>query len=161
MPRVMTMNGDHHSVAAAPLDLRTTHRERVRDARTAADSSEKNGASTPGSHGGASRKRLVDTSSLPLRKRPFPVQPESRSQSLVVEPSAQQIPPAEQHQRRFDLEADAGWLVPASATPRRAEDAPAFPIIFPSHFVCKSPPNRAEISHLSNIRLLFKTRSLS
>lgn len=143
------MNGDYHSVAGAPLDLRTTHRERgtpgcterVRDARNGAGSSEKNAPSSPGSHGGASRKRLVDSSSLPLRKRPFPVEHESRSESPVLAPSAQQIPAAAQHatgteyQRRIDVAADASWVAPA--TPRRAEDAPAFPIIFPSHYVCK------------------------
>lgn len=143
------MNGDNHSVAAAPLDLRTTHRERGtpgctqrrRDARTGADSLETNGASSPGSHGGASCKRLFDSSSLPLRKRPFPVEAESRSQSPVLAPSALQIPPAGRatetdYQRGFVPAADAGWVVPASATHRRPEDAPAFPI---PYFVRKLP----------------------
>lgn len=143
------MNGDHHSVAAAPLDLRTTHRERgtpgctqrLRDARNGADSSKKNGVSSPGSHCGASRKRLFDSSSLPLRKRPFPVELESRSQSPVLATSALPIPPAghatrTDYQRGFLPAADAGWVVPASATPRRAEDAPVFPI---PYFVRKLP----------------------
>ncbi|XP_075907125.1 B-cell lymphoma 3 protein [Nelusetta ayraudi] len=152
MPRIMTMNGDHQSVAAAPLDLRTTHRERgtpgcterVRDARTGADSLEKNGASSPGSHGGASRKRLLDSSSLPLRKRPFPVEPESRSQSPVPAPSTERFPPAEDaggtgHQGAFGPPADAGWILPASAAPRRPEKAAAFSI---QYFVPSYPMYR-------------------
>lgn len=159
------MNGDHHSVAAAPLDLRTTHRERgtpghterLRDARTGAESLEKNGASSPDSHGGASRKRPLDSSSLPLRKRPFPVEPESRSQSPVPAPSAQRIPPAEHatgtdYQRGFVPAADAGWFQPASATPRRAEDAPAFPI---PYYIRELPPSRAEASHRSKTKTLL------
>lgn len=159
------MNGNHHSVAAAPLDLRTTHRERgtpgcterLGDARTRAGSFEKNGASSPGSHGGATRKRLSDSSSLPLRKRPFPVETESRSQSPVLAPSAQQIAPAEDatrtdYQRGFASAVDAGWFVPTSATPRRAEDAPAFTI---PYFVRKLPPNRAKVSHLSKTKIRF------
>lgn len=159
------MNGDHQSVAAAPLDLRTTHRERgtpgcterVRDARTGADSLEKNGASSPGSHGGASRKRLLDSSSLPLRKRPFPVEPESRSQSPVPAPSAERFPPAEDaggtgHQGAFGPPADAGWILPASAAPRRPEEAAAFSI---QYFVRKLTSDRAEISHLSQTKIRF------
>lgn len=165
MPRIMTMNGDHQSVAAAPLDLRTTHRERgtpgcterVRDARTGADSLEKNGASSPGSHGGASRKRLLDSSSLPLRKRPFPVEPESRSQSPVPAPSAERFPPAEDaggtgHQGAFGPPADAGWILPASAAPRRPEEAAAFSF---QYLVRKLTSDRTEISHLSQTKIRF------
>ncbi|KAG7457247.1 B-cell lymphoma 3 protein [Solea senegalensis] len=108
MPRIMTMNGDQqqqHSVATAPLDLRTTNRERRSPEcsgsqrsrqqerspahTTGTQSLETHGAtvrrSAPGlEHGAAARKRPADTSSLklPFRKRPWiPVEPDTRTQS--------------------------------------------------------------------------------
>ncbi|KAM6994767.1 B-cell lymphoma 3 protein homolog [Tautogolabrus adspersus] len=111
MPRIMTMNGDHQSVAAAPLDLRTTYRERgstgarspdwtgrIRDARVTSGSpappacTETDSLLTvrcptvrgaQGSKNGAVRKRPADDSSLrlPFRKRPIPVEPETQIES--------------------------------------------------------------------------------
>lgn len=143
------MNGDHHSVAAAPLDLRTTHRERgtpdckerVRDARpaggapaasvrTGADGLETNGGSSPGAASGASRKRPADTSSLrlPFRKRPFPVEPESQSRSPAPTPSAERVSPAPDadcaHREGFAGQAaDVVRVGPSSVTQRRDEEA--------------------------------------
>nr|WKF45146.1 B-cell lymphoma 3 protein isoform X2 [Epinephelus akaara] len=124
MPRIMTMNGDHPSVATAPLDLRTTNRERgsagsrtpdckscaSRDARvtdgspapptcTGTDSLEIHSPtvrSVPGSETGASRKRPADKSSsrLPFRKRPFVVEPETQRQSPAPSESADRFSPA-------------------------------------------------------------------
>lgn len=142
------MNGDHHSVATAPLDLRTTHRERgtpdcnerVRDARptggapaasvrTRADGLETNGGSSPGAASSASRKRPADTSSLrlPFRKRPILVEPESQSRSPAPTPSAERVSPAADadcaHREGFAGQAaDAVWVAPASMTPRRDEE---------------------------------------
>nr|XP_046254258.1 B-cell lymphoma 3 protein homolog [Scatophagus argus] len=122
MPRIMTMNGDHQSVAIAPLDLRTTNRERgstgsripdgtsrVREARvtggspappacTGTDSLEKCCPAArdalPGSATGASRKRPADnfSSNLPFRKR-FQVSSFNVS-TLQVEPETQRQSPA-------------------------------------------------------------------
>ncbi|XP_031144766.1 B-cell lymphoma 3 protein homolog [Sander lucioperca] len=123
MPRIMTMNGDQQSVAAAPLDLRTTNRERgsagsrtadckgrAKDARvtggspappacTGTDSLEihcPTVRSSPGSEtGAASRKRPVDKSSfrLPFRKRPIPVEPETQRQSSAPPESGDRFSP--------------------------------------------------------------------
>lgn len=147
MPRIMTMNGDHHSVAAAPLDLRTTHRERgtpdckerVRDARptggapaasvrTRADGLETNGVSSPGAASGASRKRPADTSSLPLRKRPIPVELECQSRSPAPTPSAERVSPAAEancalREGFAGQAADVVRVSPASVTQRRDEEA--------------------------------------
>ncbi|XP_068615362.1 B-cell lymphoma 3 protein homolog [Brachionichthys hirsutus] len=108
----MTMNGDHQSVAAAPLDLRTTHRARWSSAPRTPDSKGRaldarvasppacprtHGAekccpaardSQPCSGSGAPRKRPADKSSLrlPFRKRPIPVEPENQRQSPVPTP---------------------------------------------------------------------------
>lgn len=109
MPRIMTMNGDHQSVAAAPLDLRTSTRERgstgskspdykgrVRDARVSGGSPAPPACtgtdslihcpavrSAPSSEAGASRKRPADKNALrlPFRKRPIPVEPDTQTQS--------------------------------------------------------------------------------
>ncbi|XP_034467329.1 B-cell lymphoma 3 protein homolog isoform X1 [Hippoglossus hippoglossus] len=106
MPRIMTMNGDHRSVATAPLDLRTTNRERggagsrtpdcglqrtrqqgrspAPPACTGTSSLETRcSASDRSSEPGAARKRPADNSSLklPFRKRPIPVEPEPETQS--------------------------------------------------------------------------------
>ncbi|XP_010739701.1 B-cell lymphoma 3 protein homolog [Larimichthys crocea] len=117
MPRIMTMNGDHQSVAAAPLDLRTSNRERgsagsrspdckgrVRDAGvtggspahpacTGTDSLE---IHCPGSETGTSRKRPADKSSfrLPFRKRPIHVEPETQRQSPNPPHSGDRFSPA-------------------------------------------------------------------
>lgn len=117
------MNGDHQSVATAPLDLRTTNRERgsagsrtpdckgrVRDARvtggspappacTGTDSLEIRCPSvrgTPGSESGAARKRPADKSSLrlPFRKRPILVEPETQTQSPAPPESVDRFSPA-------------------------------------------------------------------
>ncbi|XP_070768544.1 B-cell lymphoma 3 protein homolog [Enoplosus armatus] len=123
MPRIMTMNGHHQSVATAPLDLRTTNRERgsagsrtpdckgrARDTRltggsparpefTGTDSLEIRCPAVreaPGSETGASRKRPADNSSLrlPFRKRPILVEPETQRQSPPPPQSGDRFPPA-------------------------------------------------------------------
>lgn len=119
----MTMNGDHRSVATAPLDLRTTNRERgsagsrtpdckgrARDARvtggspappacTGTDSLETHCSavrSAPGSDTGAARKRSADKSSyrLPLRKRPILFEPDNQRRSPVPPESRDRFSPA-------------------------------------------------------------------
>lgn len=102
------MNGDHQSVATAPLDLRTSNRVRgssgsrtpgpTRDtcatsgspappACTETDTLEKHSPTVrtaPGSDAGAARKRSTDKclhKSLPFRKRKIPVEPEPQSRS--------------------------------------------------------------------------------
>lgn len=118
------MNGDHESAATAPLDLRTTNRERgsggsrtpdcrsrFRDGRVTSgspapptcsgtDSSE---AQCPavrhalGSENGAPRKRPANTSSLklPFRKRPIPVEPETQRRPPARPESGDRFSPAE------------------------------------------------------------------
>lgn len=118
------MNGDHQRVATAPLDLRTTNRERgtpdcngrVRDARatggspapsanTGTESLERHCTAVrgalPGSESVASRKRPADKSSLrlPLRKRPVPVEPETERQP--VEPEIERAPTRPLSRDRF------------------------------------------------------------
>ncbi|XP_030248397.1 B-cell lymphoma 3 protein homolog [Sparus aurata] len=124
MPRIMTMNGDQQSVATAPLDLRTTHRERgsagpgtppgckgrAGDARVTGGSPAppaSTGTDTleircpvrgalPGSETGASRKRPADRSSsrLPFRKRRFHVEPESQRQTPAPAQTEDRCSPA-------------------------------------------------------------------
>lgn len=124
MPRIMTMNGDHRSVATAPLDLRTTSRDRgtpncksrVRDAPQGAET-------------GASRKRPADKASsrLPFRKRPISLDPESPTQSPTQTPAApsseDRISPAVDFTVRQSVAGqvaeEAEDILPASATPRR------------------------------------------
>ncbi|XP_030013409.1 B-cell lymphoma 3 protein homolog isoform X2 [Sphaeramia orbicularis] len=118
MPRIMTMNGDHQSVATAPLDLRTSNRERgsagsrtpgpTRDtcansgspappACTETDSLERHSPTVrtaQGSDSGAARRRPADKcvhSSLPFRKRKITVEPEPQTRS----------PPPPQNPDRF------------------------------------------------------------
>lgn len=124
MPRIMTMNGDHQSVATAPLDLRTTHRERGSSgSRTpdckgrAGDARVTGGSPAPPACTGtdsleihrpivrnatvsetnAARKRPADKSSLklPFRKRPFHVEPEVQSQSPAPPHSEDHFSPAD------------------------------------------------------------------
>ncbi|KAM9353515.1 B-cell lymphoma 3 protein homolog [Symphorus nematophorus] len=157
MPRIMTMNGDHQSVAAAPLDLRTTNRERgsaagsrtpdckcrVRDARvsggspappacTGTDSLDRRCAS--GSETGASRKRPADKSSLrlPFRKRPILVEPETQRQSPAPPESADRLSPAGEADFTLpDIFASRAALV----TPRRDEEARQSPERYPIHLI--------------------------
>ncbi|XP_053289480.1 B-cell lymphoma 3 protein homolog [Pleuronectes platessa] len=116
MPRIMTMNGDHRSVAAAPLDLRTTNRERggagsrtpdcglqrtrqqgrspAPPACTGTSSLETHCPTTGRSpEPGASRKRPADNSSLklPFRKRPIPVEPETETRSPAPAESGERV----------------------------------------------------------------------
>ncbi|XP_029959243.1 B-cell lymphoma 3 protein homolog [Salarias fasciatus] len=118
MPRIMTMNGDHQSVATAPLDLSTSARERgsaagsrtpdcssrAGDARasscspappacTGTDSLE---IHTPDPKTSGGRKRTADASSLrlPFRKRPIPVEADTQEESPAAE-SADRGSPAE------------------------------------------------------------------
>ncbi|KAF7652561.1 hypothetical protein LDENG_00095230 [Lucifuga dentata] len=123
MPRIMTMNGDNQSVASAPLDLRTTNRDRgsaesrtlyckgrasschvaggspASPARTGTDNGEIYCAaakSTPGSDTGAAYKRATDRSSfrLPFRKRPIPTEPETERQSPARSEREDHLSPA-------------------------------------------------------------------
>lgn len=126
------MNGDHQSLAAAPLDLRTTNRERgtpickgrVRDALPLAES-------------GASRKRPTDkpSSRLPFRKRPIHVEPDAPTQPATSEPCGHRVPPAEEPiiQQSFAGQSEAeNRLVPASVIPKRkAEDGRRNPAEYP------------------------------
>ncbi|CAJ1062648.1 B-cell lymphoma 3 protein homolog [Xyrichtys novacula] len=118
----MTMNGDHQSVATAPLDLRTTTRERgssgarspdckghVRDARvtggspappacTGTDSLQTRCPAVRDAHrskNGTDRKRPADESSLrlPFRKRRILVEPETQSQSPAPTERGDRVPP--------------------------------------------------------------------
>lgn len=126
----MTMNGDHESVATAPLDLRTTNRERGSGGSRAPDCRSRfrdvrvtNGSPAPpactgtdsleshcpavrhavGSVNSAARKRPADTSSLklPFRKRPIPVEPETRSRSPTPPETGDRFSPAEDKDLRF------------------------------------------------------------
>lgn len=126
------MNGDHQSLAAAPLDLRTTNRERgtpnckgrVRDAQPLAESD-------------ASRKRPADklSSRLPFRKRPIHVEPDSQTQPATSEPSGHRVSPAEESTIRQGIagqSAAENRLVPASVIPKRkAEDRQRNPAEYP------------------------------
>lgn len=153
------MNGDHQSVAAAPLDLSTSNRERgsvvsraptPRDTRvtggspahpacTGTDSLEKRCPVVrvaPGSETGANRKRPADKSAfrLPFRKRKIPVEPETQRQS-----------PAPPHSGERPLSADfTGFaaqatnesrFVAAPVTPRRDEEAGQRPHEYPIRFM--------------------------
>ncbi|XP_078143078.1 B-cell lymphoma 3 protein [Centroberyx gerrardi] len=67
MPRIMTMNGDHQSVASAPLDLRTTHRERGSSGSRTQDCRGRAGdtsvtAGSPGAQGRTGTENLGITS---------------------------------------------------------------------------------------------------
>lgn len=124
MPRIMTMNGDHQSVATAPLDLRTTNRERgsagskTPDCKGRACNARVTGGSqappactgtdsleihcdgvrnATGSETNVARKRPVDRSSskLPFRKRPFYVEPETQRQSPAPPDSGDRFSPEE------------------------------------------------------------------
>ncbi|XP_059195560.1 B-cell lymphoma 3 protein homolog [Centropristis striata] len=114
MPRIMTMNSDP---ATAPLDLRTTNRERgsrtpdckgrARDAGgtggspappacTGTDSLEIQCPAVRGAETGPSRKRPADksSSSLPFRKRPILVEPETQRQSPTQPENGDRFSPA-------------------------------------------------------------------
>ncbi|XP_076593713.1 B-cell lymphoma 3 protein homolog [Chaetodon auriga] len=141
MPRIMTMNGDHQSVATAPLDLRTTNRERgsagsrtpdckgrIRDSRvtsgspahlacTGTDSLEVRCPAVraaSGSETGAARKRPADESSLrlPFRKRPIHVESETTRHS----------PAPQQGGDRFSPAGDAGSTFQESIADRAESD---------------------------------------
>ncbi|XP_026173696.1 B-cell lymphoma 3 protein homolog [Mastacembelus armatus] len=155
MPRIMTMNGDHQTVATAPLDLSTNNRERgsagsrtpdcrghARDARVTAGSPASPACTgtvslgihsstvrnSPGSQTGAARKRPTDTSpsKLPLRKRPFPLEPDPHSQSPTPSESGDRFSPAEDTDLTF-RESVAGRLERA-ADESRVSVAPVTPV---------------------------------
>lgn len=103
----MTMNGDHQLLAAAPLDLRTTHRDRgtlncrggVRDAPRPADK---------------------PSSRLPFRKRPIHLEPEADAAAGGAQPSRQRLSPAEAPPRppgAAGPSAAAARVCPASVPP--------------------------------------------
>ncbi|XP_028280656.1 B-cell lymphoma 3 protein homolog [Parambassis ranga] len=150
MPRIMTMNGDHQSVATAPLDLRTTNRERgsagartpdcksrsgdacvtgvspAPPACTGTDSLEIYGPvvrSSPGSDSSAARKRPTESSRLPFRKRRILVQPETQRQSPAPPESGDRVSPAEVTDvtLRESVTADESRFAVAPVTPRRVE----------------------------------------
>lgn len=91
------MNGDHQLLTAAPLDLRTTIRDRgtlncksrVRDAPPLAES-------------GASRTRSADrpSSRLPFRKRPIQLELDTETQPVTPEPTGHRVSPAEESTNR-------------------------------------------------------------
>ncbi|XP_041649618.1 B-cell lymphoma 3 protein homolog [Cheilinus undulatus] len=116
MPRIMTMNGDHQSVATAPLDLRTSNRERgttdckgrVGDARVTSGSPAPpsctgmdtgmacqlpqltrcpTGRVAQGSKNSPDRKRPADDSSLRLPFRKRPIPVELETQSQSPAPA--------------------------------------------------------------------------
>ncbi|XP_076008872.1 B-cell lymphoma 3 protein homolog [Genypterus blacodes] len=124
MPRIMTMNGDNQSAASAPLDLRTTDRERgstgcrspdckgrARDCRAAGGSPAAPGRTgtnaaglncptargAPGSDTGTVLNRTADNSSsrLPFRKRPIPAEPEPQRPSPTRSERGDRLSPAE------------------------------------------------------------------
>lgn len=126
------MNGDHQSVATAPLDLRTTNRERgcagsrtpdcksrTRDVRvtvgspappacTGTDSLEIHSPTirnVPGSESSVASKRSEDASSLklPLRKRRIRVEPEPQRQSPAAAESGDRFSPVEDRDFRDSL----------------------------------------------------------
>lgn len=97
MPMVMTMNGEQHSLAAAPLDLRTTHRARGNSgagsphsrvtggspafpACTETDSLDKHVPKVKEENG---REFKQDSAplKLPFRKRKIPVEPDPRTEN--------------------------------------------------------------------------------
>lgn len=125
MPRIMTMNGDHQTVATAPLDLRTRTRERGSDgsrtpdcrspprdelvtggspappASTGTDSLEVNCPTirnAPSSETSAAHKRSADkpSNTLPFRKRRITVEPETQIQSPAPTENGHRFSPAEQ-----------------------------------------------------------------
>ncbi|KAM6910437.1 B-cell lymphoma 3 protein homolog [Xenentodon cancila] len=123
MPRAMTMNSDHQSVASAPLDLSTTPRRNgcarsrtpelnicVRDAQVIGVSPAPAACTVTGglevpcnsvrpssSDREMARKRPADTSSLklPFRKRKIPFEPESHIPAPALPVSAKHTSPAE------------------------------------------------------------------
>lgn len=111
MPMVLTMNGEQHSLAAAPLDLRTTHRARGQSGPTSPDSRVTSGspafpASTETDSLNKHVPKVKEESSsvckqadgapltLPFRKRKIPVEPDTQS---VKEESSSR--PAQEHDR--------------------------------------------------------------
>ncbi|XP_068592554.1 B-cell lymphoma 3 protein homolog [Cebidichthys violaceus] len=165
MPRIMTMNGDHQSVATAPLDLRTTNRERgsagsrTPDCKGRAKGSPAPPACTgkdrleihcpvvrsaPGPDAGAARKRPADNSSrLPFRKRPILVEPETQTQSAVLPVSGDRLSPAvdtdftlrERFTGRLERAAIESRVDAAPATLRRVGEAGQSPDGYPMHFL--------------------------
>ncbi|XP_069393163.1 B-cell lymphoma 3 protein homolog isoform X2 [Paralichthys olivaceus] len=113
MPRIMTMNGHHQSVATAPLDLRTTNRERGGAGSRTPDCGLQGRSPAPPACTGtssletrcsttvrsvdiaAARKRPADNSSLklPFRKRPILVEPETQTQSAAPAESGGRVSP--------------------------------------------------------------------
>lgn len=125
------MNGDHQSLVPAPLDLRTTNRERgtlncrgrVRDAPPLAES-------------GAVRKRPADkpSSSLPFRKRPIHIEPDIQRQPATPEPSRHRVSPAGESAIRQGVAGQSAAdsrVAPASVIPFRNEDGRQHPAEYP------------------------------
>ncbi|KAM3614462.1 uncharacterized protein V6R79_014795 [Siganus canaliculatus] len=167
------MNGDHQSVATAPLDLRTTYRERGsagsrtpdssgcdRGARvtgggspaapaapvcTGTDSLEKCCPAVrcvlPVSDAGASRKRPADKASsrLPFRKRPIPLEPETRRHSPAPPLSSDQLSHAVEDSRLRESfvprVASESKVDAAPVTPRRGEETDQGLNGYPLHFL--------------------------
>ncbi|XP_072316501.1 B-cell lymphoma 3 protein homolog [Eucyclogobius newberryi] len=90
MPMVMTMNGEQHSLSAAPLDLRTTHRERgssspdssvtgspAPPACTETDSLDQHVPVVKKESSAECKRAEHATLKLPFRKRKIPVEPET------------------------------------------------------------------------------------
>ncbi|KAL3059744.1 hypothetical protein OYC64_014360 [Pagothenia borchgrevinki] len=156
MPRIMTMNGDHQSVATAPLDLRTTTRERAAARTPDCSSGARDARGTGGSPAppactgtdslqindtGVARKRKADksSSSLPFRKRQFVVEPEPQRQSPAPPEGEDCVPPAgnteltlrESLTGRLEVSADESRVCATPVTPRRFTEAGLSPDGYP------------------------------
>lgn len=159
------MNGHHQSVATAPLDLRTSTRERgsagartpdckyrARDAQVTGGSPAPpacTGTDTleircpavrgaPGSGADASRKRPA--ACLPFRKRPIPVEPETKRQSPAPPQSADRFSPAADADVSFreslaGRAADESEISAAPVTSRRDEETGHSPDRYTIHLL--------------------------
>ncbi|XP_068180191.1 B-cell lymphoma 3 protein homolog isoform X2 [Antennarius striatus] len=160
----MTMNGEHQSVATAPLDLRTTHRarwstaSRIPDSKGRAwDANPQAAPACPRTHGlekcctavkdskpcsenSALRKRPADKSSLrlPFRKRPIPVEPDTQSPSPVPTRREDRFCPAGDADLSFRgsfAGRSADGSRIRSLTPRRDEETRRGPEGYPGGFL--------------------------
>lgn len=106
---VMTMSGEQHSLAAAPLDLRTTHRARGNSGATSPDSRVTRGSpafpactetDALDKHVPKIKKESSDVCkqaasaplTLPFRKRKIPVEPETQTENGAGSPRTAQEP---------------------------------------------------------------------
>ncbi|KAK2844827.1 hypothetical protein Q5P01_011486 [Channa striata] len=177
----MTMNGDRQSVATAPLDLRTTNRERgsagsrapdckgpPRDAAegTGTDTLERHSPTARGASGSqivAERKRPADKSSikLPFRKRHFHVEPDNQRQSPAPSAGGDRVSPSddtdfacqERSVGRLERSPDRTRIAPV--LPRRFEEPGASLADYPIHLLPPlnfvPQPNHALVHQTENL----------